>query len=583
MNAIKTLIPSNPKFVRQLDKDIPYLQVSEFFSHTIQGEGINIGKPAVFLRMQSCTMNCVWCFHKNTKIQTLNNGKQKIQDIKEGDVLLTLDEKNGIVQTTVKKTMNRQANIRNDMVKVICDSDTLYVTKEHPIFVKDKGWTPAGQVEKGDVILSVTGKQVVSYKMKTNNPMQNEESAEKMSKTMQDKYASGEIIPYERTEKHKRLMALTKTGEQNPMKRHEVRKKNTLSHNYPVSNLEMNFIQVFEKHGLPITFTNSKVAIGNNRTGYHFPDFVVDGKQKVIEVYDSSFPLYVDGKRTEANYEEPLRQHYEKFGFSVLFLTENDLCPEGLQKVIEFVFNGSVVQEVSTEYKNAEFVSLFGNLQTTETTVYNLECAPYNSYLANNMLVHNCDTASVWRQGNPYSFEELFELMEQHKTIDFLRDGASLVLTGGSPLLQQKELADFLYAFFDKYDFMPYVEVENECTLVPNELIPYVSCWNNSPKLSNSGNVPQLRYKPDVLKQLNQLDHSWFKFVIRNENDWQEILEEFILPGCVSPERIILMPVGGSREELNKNAPTVVDIAIRNNVRYCSREHVQLWDTLTGV
>ena len=89
MSAIKTLIPSNPKFVRQLDNWDSYLQVSEFFSHTIQGEGINIGKPAVFLRMQSCTMNCVWCFHKNTKIQTLNNGKQKIQDIKEGDVLLS--------------------------------------------------------------------------------------------------------------------------------------------------------------------------------------------------------------------------------------------------------------------------------------------------------------------------------------------------------------------------------------------------------------------------------------------------------------------------------------------------------------
>lgn len=194
-----------------------------------------------------------------------------------------------------------------------------------------------------------------------------------------------------------------------------------------------------------------------------------------------------------------------------------------------------------------------------------------------------CDTASVWRQGNPYSFEELFELMETHGTIDFLRDGASLVLTGGSPLLQQKELADFLDAFFDKYDFMPYVEVENECTLVPNVLIPYVACWNNSPKLSNSGNVVQLRYKPEVLKKLNHLENSWFKFVIRNENDWQEIVEDFISTGYVSKHRIILMPVGGSREELNKNAPTVVDIAIRNNVRYCSREHVQLWDTLTGV
>lgn len=194
-----------------------------------------------------------------------------------------------------------------------------------------------------------------------------------------------------------------------------------------------------------------------------------------------------------------------------------------------------------------------------------------------------CDTASVWRQGNPYTFAELFHFMEKGDVVSFLQQGASLVLTGGSPLLQQKELADFLDAFILEYDFLPYVEVENECMIMPEELVPFVHCWNNSPKLSNSGNVPQLRYKPDVLKKLNTLKNSWFKFVIRNETDWQEIVEDFVETGLVSKHRIILMPVGGSREELNKNAPTVVDIAIRNNVRYCSREHVQLWDTLTGV
>lgn len=578
-----TVIESKPILRKPFPKE-PYLEISELFYNTIQGEGVYAGTPAVFLRLQHCTMNCVWCFHKNTKIQTLNNGKQKIQDIKEGDVLLTLDEKNGIVQTTVKKTMNRQANIRNDMVKVICDSDTLYVTKEHPIFVKDKGWTPAGQVEKGDVILSVTGKQVVSYKMKTNNPMQNKESAEKMSKTMRDKYASGEIIPYERTEKHKRLMALTKTGEQNPMKRHEVRKKSTLSHNYPVSNLEMNFIEVFEKHGLPITFTNSKVAIGNNRTGYHFPDFIVDDKQKVIEVYDSSFPLYVDGKRTEANYEEPLRQHYEKFGFSVLFLTENDLCPEGLQKVIEFVFNGSVVQEVSTSYTNAEFVSLFGNLQATETTVYNLECAPYNSYLANNMLVHNCDTASVWRQGNPYSINELIDIFIKNGVVDALSRGQHLILTGGSPLAQQEALSMFLVALIKRTGVFPFIEIENECTLRPEpSIISLIHCWNNSPKLSNSGNSRIVRYQPSILRYLSELSNAWFKFVVRNESDWAEIQENYITPGYIKKEQIVLMPVGGSRQELESNRENVVSLAIDHGVRYSDRLHVEIWDQLTGV
>ena len=34
--------------------------VSEIF-HSIQGEGTRIGKPCVFVRLQGCTLRCVWC------------------------------------------------------------------------------------------------------------------------------------------------------------------------------------------------------------------------------------------------------------------------------------------------------------------------------------------------------------------------------------------------------------------------------------------------------------------------------------------------------------------------------------------
>lgn len=41
------------------------MQVSEIF-YSIQGEGINIGKPAIFLRLAGCHLRCSWCDSKYT-------------------------------------------------------------------------------------------------------------------------------------------------------------------------------------------------------------------------------------------------------------------------------------------------------------------------------------------------------------------------------------------------------------------------------------------------------------------------------------------------------------------------------------
>ena len=43
------------------------------------------------------------------------------------------------------------------------------------------------------------------------------------------------------------------------------------------------------------------------------------------------------------------------------------------------------------------------------------------------------------------------------------------------------------------------------------------------------------------------------------------------------------MPEGATREELKKNREFVVDMAITNNVRYCTREQIVLWDNKIGV
>jgi len=198
-----------------------------------------------------------------------------------------------------------------------------------------------------------------------------------------------------------------------------------------------------------------------------------------------------------------------------------------------------------------------------------------------------CDTEEVWRKGNPYIFSELFNLMEMETNgrslIDALKEGQHLIFTGGSPLLQQDSLSEFIQEIESRYDFIPFMEIENECAIMPNNTMQaYISCWNNSPKLSSSGNPTALRYKPEILKVLSEQCDSWFKFVISDPDQWMDIYANYIKPKLIRKNQIILMPQGATREELEANREMVLEVAIANNVRYCTREHIVLWDKKTG-
>lgn len=195
-----------------------------------------------------------------------------------------------------------------------------------------------------------------------------------------------------------------------------------------------------------------------------------------------------------------------------------------------------------------------------------------------------CDTNEVWRDGNPYTFKELFDMMVVSGLRKKLEAGQHLVITGGSPLLQQERLVKFIVAFRNWFGFKPYIEIENECVLyVIPELQPLVDCWNNSPKLENSGNSRFNRYDLDIIRDTALLPNSWFKFVITEKCDWAEIEEEYLESGLIKRDQIILMPEGATREELAAHTEMVVELAIRENVLYRSREHITLWNKMTGI
>ena len=195
-----------------------------------------------------------------------------------------------------------------------------------------------------------------------------------------------------------------------------------------------------------------------------------------------------------------------------------------------------------------------------------------------------CDTIDVWPHGNEYSFDEIFEMFENIDLITKFKKGQHLILTGGSPLKQQRNLVAFLNAFKDKYQFTPYIEVENETVLMPDpDFEMFVACWNNSPKLQNSGMKTRARYKPEVVKHMAKQSNSWFKFVVDSEMSWDEINEFYLKPGLIKREQVIIMPEGQKQEQLAKTRELAADIAIREGVRFSDRLHITIWDKKTGV
>jgi organic radical activating enzyme len=181
-----------------------------------------------------------------------------------------------------------------------------------------------------------------------------------------------------------------------------------------------------------------------------------------------------------------------------------------------------------------------------------------------------CDTIAVWSKSKATPFDEVLS----EEFVQRLKNGAHLVITGGEPLLHQEKVNDYINWFWKKYNYLPFIEVETNGTIIPK--MPLVQQWNCSPKLSNSGESVNRRINEAALTALKDLN-AMFKFVICSEEDVLEVLQDFNLPNTV------FMPGGDTQELLNITRPIVAELCVRLGVRYSDRLHVTIWNKKTGV
>jgi organic radical activating enzyme len=208
----------------------------------------------------------------------------------------------------------------------------------------------------------------------------------------------------------------------------------------------------------------------------------------------------------------------------------------------------------------------------------NLTCVGFASEDSPN----GCDSFISWSVKNKKSFNEIFELMETGNHVTHLREGAIWKLTGGEPMIQQKQLLKFVEAFRDRYNFTPRIDFETNATLMPDErwVTEFNATFTTSPKLTTNGDPEEKTYKPEVLKWHKE-HNSGFKFVINKSEDIEEIWRKYIKDKeniNVPLNRVWFMPCCGSREEHIEKAPAVAEYAKAMHVNFSPRLHLLLWN-----
>ena len=191
-----------------------------------------------------------------------------------------------------------------------------------------------------------------------------------------------------------------------------------------------------------------------------------------------------------------------------------------------------------------------------------------------------CDTKYTWDWERYDRGKEIVSLTaaEVERRLDAL-ECSHLVITGGEPLLQQRELGPLASSLKDRGW---YVEVETNGTVAPvPQMAAAVSQWNVSPKTDNSGNPRDRREVPDTLGAFRDLEGAYFKFVIVGPGDVDEVralVDRYGLP----PDRVLLMPEGTAPEVVRERSKWVAEACVRHGFRFTTRLHILLWGDERG-
>jgi len=194
-----------------------------------------------------------------------------------------------------------------------------------------------------------------------------------------------------------------------------------------------------------------------------------------------------------------------------------------------------------------------------------------------------CDTPYTWNWGKYNKDDMILNLTPEQIVCEVKRYNCkNIVITGGEPFLQQEEFLNVIKLLREN-DNRYFFEIETNGTIKPlQEFDQYINQYNVSPKLANGGDPLELRERPDVYEFFRNNHKAYFKFVMVNKNDLNEVIA-LVEKYRLSKERIFLMPEGTSDKEIGERRLWIIETCKQLGFRYTDRLHIQLYGSKRGV
>lgn len=198
----------------------------------------------------------------------------------------------------------------------------------------------------------------------------------------------------------------------------------------------------------------------------------------------------------------------------------------------------------------------------------NLACGKTNGWQCDTGYTWDKDRKDFWTEPEDWVYQDTADKINTAWLDKFGdADNKRVVITGGEPMLQQKKIVELIGLLPDWN-----VEIETNGTIIP--LPELFNCqFNCSPKLENSGNSKNRRYRPEVLKHINDLPNSWFKFVVTKNEDLLEV--DSIVGECgLDPQKILIMPEGQTVEEVEEHEISITDEVTKRDWKITMRNQL---------
>lgn len=193
-----------------------------------------------------------------------------------------------------------------------------------------------------------------------------------------------------------------------------------------------------------------------------------------------------------------------------------------------------------------------------------------------------CDSAYTW-DGSRYSLRDEITMLSVREIVERMPDSRLIIVTGGEPLLNQKNPA-FIQFLTVLKDAGKEVHVETNGTIRPtDEVATLVDHFSVSPKLGHAGmhKKSQSPVMHTGWADLHEMTDAHLKVVVITEADVEATVELARKHGWPA-HRVWVMPEGTEKAVLDHRWPLVCDWATKHGVNATHRLHVLSWGDERG-